>query len=198
MSKGASNKRKGSNAERYYAKVFREDLGFAFCKTSRASNRMLDDAGVDLNFLPFNVQIKAGYAKGLNEIKTLDIIRERLPLLFPPYDDIHKKVNILIHKKDTGRGKKKSAYDELVFMRTENFRELFKDANINIIDIKDANINIIDMPIKEGQKRGWSYEEELMKSPEDIMIYTPNAKDSLLVMTFKRFAKLVKTKTKTW
>jgi response regulator of citrate/malate metabolism len=37
---------------------------------------MLDDAGIDLNFLPFNVQIKAGYAKGLNEFKTLKIIRE--------------------------------------------------------------------------------------------------------------------------
>ena len=48
---------------------------------------MLDDAGIDLNFLPFNVQIKAGYAKGLNEFKTLKIIRERLPELFPPYDD---------------------------------------------------------------------------------------------------------------
>jgi len=183
MSRGASNKRKGSNAERYYAKVFREDLGFTFCKTSRASNRMLDDAGVDLNFLPFNVQIKAGYAKGLNEVKTLDIIRERLPLLFPPYDDIHKKVNILIHKKDTGRGKKKSIYDELVFMRTENFRKLFPK----------ADIDVDGMPVQEGQKRGWNYEEELWRSPEGMMLYLPTAEDRLLVMTFKTFKELVKT-----
>ena len=61
---------KGSNAERLYAAEFR-NLGFSFCKTSRQANRKLDDAGVDLCFLPFNVQIKAGYKKGLNGNKVL-------------------------------------------------------------------------------------------------------------------------------
>jgi len=184
MSKGASNKRKGSTAERYYAKVFREDLGFTFCKTSRASNRMLDDAGVDLNFLPFNVQIKAGYAKGLNEAKTLKIIRERLPELFPPYDDIHKKVDILIHKRDTGRGKKKTDYDELVFFWTTDFIKLFQS----------IDINIVDMPVKEGQKRGWTFEEILEESPEDIMVYVNKEKEKLLVMSFEKFKELVKSR----
>ena len=186
MGKGATNKRKGSNAERYYAKVFREDLGFSFCKTSRQSNRMLDDAGIDLNFLPFNVQIKAGYAKGLNEFKTLKIIRERLPELFPPYDAVHKQADVLIHKKDTGRGRKKSVYDELVFFWDKDFRNLFKD----------ANINIIDMPVKEGQKRGWTFDEVLEGSPDNIMLFIHGKikEDKLVVMTFEKFKQLIKTR----
>ncbi len=182
MGQGSANKRKGSNAERYYAKVFREDLGFTFCKTSRQSNRMLDDAGIDLNFLPFNVQIKAGYAKGLNEFKTLKIIRERLPELFPPYDAVHGQVDILIHKKDTGKGQKKSEYNELVFLWTKDFRKLFKH----------AEINIVDMPVREGQKRGWTFEEDLMKSP-DGMIFV-RGEDRLHVMTFNKFKELVKNR----
>lgn len=183
MGKGATNKRKGSNAERYYAKVFREDLGFSFCKTSRQSNRMLDDAGIDLNFLPFNVQIKAGYASGLNEFKTLKVIRERLPELFPPYDAVHKQVDVLIHKKDTGRGKKKKDTDELVFLWTKDFRNLFKD----------VDINIVDMPVREGQKRGWTFEEDLEESPDGIMLYIKDT-DNLTVMSFEKFKELIKTR----
>lgn len=181
MGKGATNKRKGSNAERYYAKVFREDLGFTFCKTSRQSNRMLDDAGIDLNFLPFNVQIKAGYAKGLNEFKTLKIIRERLPELFPPYDAVHKQVDILIHKKDTGRGKKKSKYDELVFMWVSDLWDTFP------MKVSEG------FPIKSGQKRGWTFNEILESAKDDIMIYSKN-EERLAVMTFQKFKKLIKTR----
>lgn len=182
MGQGATNKRKGSSAERYYAKVFRDELGFTFCKTSRQSNRMLDDAGIDLNFLPFNVQIKAGYASGLNEFKTLTIIRERLPELFPPYDAVHKQTDVLIHKKDSGRGNKKKDTDELVFMWTKDYKKLFDKILFNV-------------PTKQGQKRGWTFEEELEKSEEGIMVYYKDFDDALVVMSFEKFKKLVKEKT---
>jgi len=186
MGKGSTNKRKGSNAERYYAKIFREDLGFSFCKTSRQSNRMLDDAGIDLNFLPFNVQIKAGYAKGLNEFKTLKVIRERLPELFPPYDAVHKQEDVLIHKKDTGRGKKKKETDELVFFWDKSFRRLFAS----------EVINIIDMPVKKGQKRGWTFEEVINSSPDGIMLFINDKeeKEKLVVMSFEKFKQLIKNR----
>lgn len=185
MGQGSANKRKGSNAERYYAKVFREDLGFTFCKTSRQSNRMLDDAGIDLNFLPFNVQIKAGYAKGLNEFKTLKIIRERLPELFPPYDAVHGQPNVLIHKKDTGRGKRKKESDELVFIKSD---ELYLFYN------KGERIPVSEMPYKAGQKRGWTFEEVLEKSPDGMMIFRNNDQEQLVVMTFNKFKELVKNR----
>lgn len=181
MGKGSTNKTKGSNAERYYAKVFREDLGFTFCKTSRQSNRMLDDAGVDLDFLPFNVQIKAGYAKGLNEFKTLKIIEGRIPELFPPFHPIHKQVNVLIHKQDTGRGRKKKETDELVFIREEELCELFKTSTIKE-----------DLFIREGQKRGWSFDEDLLI--HEMMLYRKDG-ESLGVMSFETFKKLIKKET---
>jgi hypothetical protein len=181
MGKGATNKRKGSQAERIYAKIFREDLGFSFCKTARQSNRMLDDAGVDLDFLPFNVQIKAGYANGLNEFKTLNIISERLPELFPPFDPVHKKMNILIHSKDIGRGKRRNDLHELVFIWLDDY-------------IKHLEPNPGDhtqMIMKVGQKRGWSFEEIL--GTTDKMKYSKDGQ-WLVVMSFETFKQLIKDK----
>lgn len=183
MGKGATNKRKGSNAERQYAKIFREELGFTFCKTSRQSNRMLDDAGIDLNFLPFNVQIKAGYASGLNEFKTLKIIRERLPELFPPYDAVHKQIDILIHKKDIGIGKKKKETNELVFLWEDDF---YKEFLGDSIILKDPLV-------RTGQKRGWSFEEDL-SGDRELMIYEKDG-ERLVVMSFEKFKEEIKNKT---
>ena len=182
--KASSVRAKGHSAERYYAKVFREDLGFTFCKTSRQSNRMLDDAGIDLNFLPFNVQIKAGYANGLNEFKTLEIIRERLTQLFPSYDPVHKNVDILIHKKDTGKGKKKDEYDELVFFWFNDFWVLFPGTLLG----SEA------FPCKAGQKRGWTFKEVLTEDSRNMMMYSRKESLSLMVMSFDKFKELVKSR----
>ena len=75
---GKTNKRKGSDAERYYAKIFRDDLGFTHCKTSRLGSKLHDDAGIDLIFLPLNVQIKAGKQVGLNPGKELNYMQGRM------------------------------------------------------------------------------------------------------------------------
>jgi hypothetical protein len=176
-----SNKRKGSNAERMYAKVFREDLGYTFCKTSRQTNRMLDDAGIDLDFLPFNVQIKAGYNGGINEFKVLGLIDERLPLLFPPHHAVHKQPNILIHKKDREEGRRRNEYDELVFIWADDFSTLFPNSSL-----KGSPI-----PIKTGQKRGWSFEEILTTNLAGVMWYQ-NEDKTLLVMSFEKFKKFIK------
>jgi hypothetical protein len=181
MGKGATNKRKGSSAERHYAKIFREECGFTFCKTSRQSNRMLDDAGVDLNFLPFNVQIKAGYASGLNEFKTLNIIRERLPEMFPPFDDVHKKMDILIHKKDTGRGQRKKETNELVFLWYRDFKKVFLGEGVALLDPKT----------RSGQKRGWSFEEDLQHT--NLVLFNREGEETLVVMTFEKFKTEIKT-----
>lgn len=177
MAKGSTNKTKGSNAERLYAKVFREDLGFSFCKCSRQSNRMLDDAGIDLDFLPFNVQIKAGYASGLNEHTTLKIIRERLPLYFPPFHTVHKQVDILIHRKDCGAGRKRKDVGDLVFVWEKDFETL-----MGFILNKDL------IPHKKGSKRGWSFEELLA---EDAFVTYEKDDENLVAMTFKTFKTLI-------
>ena len=124
MSKNA-NRNKGHNAERLYAKLFKE-LGFSFCQTARYGSRMHDDAGIDLINLPFNVQIKAGYKKGLNYSQVLQVIDERLGEMFPEHAPEHNFPNILIHRKDAKRGKRRQPYDDLVVMSFEDFKKLIK------------------------------------------------------------------------
>lgn len=129
-SMGATNKRKGSDAERFYAKKFRE-LGFTHCKTARMGSKLHDDAGIDLIFLPMNVQIKAGKQVGLNPSKELDYIQDKMAELFPPTSQEHKLPKVLIHKKEVQKGKRRTASDELVFMTFEDFTKIISKIDID-------------------------------------------------------------------
>jgi Holliday junction resolvase len=121
---GATNKRKGSNAEREYAKFFRE-LGFTHCITARQGSRYHDDAGIDLINLPFNVQIKAGKHKGMNVSKVLYEIKETITLKFPKEASEHNNPLILIHRKEMEQGKRtRNDYDEIVSMSIQDFKKL--------------------------------------------------------------------------
>ncbi len=124
---GKTNKRKGSDAERLYAKIFRDDLGFSHCKTSRMGSKLHDDAGIDLIFLPFNVQIKAGYDKGLNASKELIYIEEKMAELFPPTSIEHDLPKILIHRKNKEAGRRaRVPYDDIVSMTFDDFVRILK------------------------------------------------------------------------
>lgn len=94
---GAKNKHKGSHAERFYAKVFR-DLGFDYCITSRQGGRIYDNAGIDLMNIPYNVQIKAGTQKNMSPGKVLFNIDNQIKALFPEDSQIRKYPIILIHR----------------------------------------------------------------------------------------------------
>lgn len=123
---GKTNKRKGSNAERFYAKIFKEDLGFIHCKTARLGSKLHDDAGIDLIFLPFNVQIKAGKQLGLNYSKELKYMNDRMGELFPPSSLEHEYPKMVIFKKEVGPGNKRTEFDELVCMTFVDFTKLIK------------------------------------------------------------------------
>ncbi len=190
MGRGKTNKAKGNNAERLYAKLFRE-LGYKFCLTARQASRITDDAGIDLAHLPFNVQIKAGFHKGLNPAKVLGIIDERLPKLFPPENPIHTYPNILIHRNQIGRGNRRVAEDDLLYIKVQDFIDLV------------GNVNDLATPIDiEGNmKKGVSYKEILSKKghfEDRHVIYhsRPNAthKDysHLAIMSFEFFSQLIK------
>ena len=122
---GKTNKRKGSDAERHYAKVFRE-IGFTHCKTSRLGSKLHDDAGIDLIFLPFNVQIKAGKQAGLNASRELEYIQNRMTKLFPSTSLEHTYPKVLIHKKEVGQGKKRGEFDDIVSMSFNDFIKLIQ------------------------------------------------------------------------
>ena len=130
---GANNKRKGSNAERYYVNLFKE-MGYDKCVTARYGSRIHDDAGIDLINIPFNIQIKAGKQKGLNPVSTLMDIKGRIERMFPKENREHDYPTILIHKKEVGKGKKRTEFDEVVIMTFSYFKKLIKKEKV-----KDVN-----------------------------------------------------------
>jgi hypothetical protein len=131
-SQGARNRNKGHSAERHYASLFRGlSVAFEKCKTSRAASRLHDDSGIDLCFTePFNIQIKAGKQRGLIISKELAKIKEEVVKNFPSHYPELNNMNILIHRKDTGRGRKRNEFDEIVSMTLKDFTELLKLTNI--------------------------------------------------------------------
>ncbi len=119
---GKNSRAKGHNSERKFAAIFRE-LGYPFCKTSRQASRLLDDSKVDLAFLPFNVQIKAGKQRGFNPIKELKDMAVEIKKNFPPNDPIHRNPSLIILDKEVGRGSKKTKFDTTVTLPFEDFKQ---------------------------------------------------------------------------
>lgn len=120
------NRSKGHDAERHFAKLFRE-MGWENCQTSRYASRMHDDNKVDLVNIPFNVQIKAGAQRGMNPSKVLSDMKECIESNLP--QESHKP-NILVHRKDVGKGCKRDEFHDLVIMTWDEFTRL-----INKLDI---------------------------------------------------------------
>lgn len=90
---------KGHSFEREIAKMFRDELGYKFAKTSRFASRILDNCKVDIAGIPYLVQTKSGYAK--NRPKPEEIFQEMEDLLvenFPSNDPVHQYPKILVHK----------------------------------------------------------------------------------------------------
>lgn len=139
---GARNKRKGSNAERYYAIKFRE-LGFDKCRTSREGSKLLDDCAVDLMFLPILLQIKAGRQKGMNPSKVLKDIQDRIREHFPASSPEQTMPRVLVHYKDfervKGESRSRSEYDELVTMTFETFTKFLKSYTDDLQNTADKN-----------------------------------------------------------
>lgn len=120
---GLTSRTKGHNAERLYAKIFKE-LGFTFCNTARLESKLYDNCGIDLTNLPFNVQVKAGYDRGLNIKETLKYTKDRIKELIHPSKPEHNIPTIIIHRKTVGKGYKRKELDDLVYMSFEDFKKL--------------------------------------------------------------------------
>lgn len=155
MGVGATNKRKGSTAERYYAKFFRE-LGFTFCETSRFVSKKHDNAKIDLMYIPFNLQIKAGIQKNMNPGKELFMMASSVASMFPLEDEVHKKPCLLIHYKQGTPGAKRTPDMEMVYMSMIQF-DVFRSKNVNLkygylkeykFDLQSEYKTIVGMPLE--------------------------------------------------
>lgn len=99
--KRINSKQKGNTYERWLARFFREKFGYNFCRTSRQASRLLDDSGIDLSGIPYNVSAKSGYH--LNRPKPDKIIwqmRQVLQQHFAAGDPIHGQLTFLMHRLD--------------------------------------------------------------------------------------------------
>ncbi len=122
---GIRNRQKGFNAERLYAKKFR-DIGYDKCITSRRGSRIHDDSKIDLIFVPFNVQIKAGKQRGLNPASILKSMDETMKINFPEDNSVFENPKILIVEKEVGHGRKRGEFDSLVTMSWDDFVKIIK------------------------------------------------------------------------
>jgi hypothetical protein len=142
MGVGATNKRKGSTAERYYAKFFRE-LGFTFCETSRFVSKKHDNAKIDLMYIPFNLQIKAGVQQNMNPGKELFMMATSIAGMFPLEDDVHNKPCLLIHYKQGKPGARRTPDMEIVYMsmiQFLTFKEKSKD--LTALSLKEFKFDL--------------------------------------------------------
>lgn len=107
------NRDKGHRYERWLRNFFK-DLGFVHCQTARYGSRLLDDCGIDLMNIPFWVQAKAGYNKGLNYTSILNQMDENIEK-----NGIDKLPKLIFHKKS---GRKSN--EHLVIMNFEDFEKI--------------------------------------------------------------------------
>ena len=120
-----TNRTKGHNAERLYAKEFKL-LGYKLCVTSRYGSRQHDDCGIDLINIPFNIQVKAGVQKAMKPHLELKNIAKNIIENFPEDSPVHSYPNIVIHRKPADKGKRRNQYDEVVSMSFEDFKKLIQ------------------------------------------------------------------------
>jgi hypothetical protein len=99
---GVRNRRKGHTLERNVAKLFR-DLGFERACTTREGSRLMDNAKLDVCYVPFNVQCKAVEAhidyqalteEVRNGVKTLVPEREKFPIMI--FHKRKRKINVIL------------------------------------------------------------------------------------------------------
>jgi hypothetical protein len=105
-------RRIGHNYERKIVKELKE-LGFALAATTRATSKIMDDAKIDINGIPYNIQCKA-VRTGLNVFTVLDDMDECIPKMVPDRDVY---INVVFHKKEI---------DEVVVLRKHDWYLILK------------------------------------------------------------------------
>ena len=87
---------KGHRFERYIVKILKS-LGFNKASTTRQSNRLLDSCGVDIDRVPFYIQCKNGYSRGINYSSLINDIKTRIK---NEYDKVEYPI-VILHKKSS-------------------------------------------------------------------------------------------------
>ena len=125
---GKKNKSMGSVGERYFRDEFR-DIGHTKCVTSRLGSRLHDNVGVDLIFIPYNVQVKVGIQSGLNVRRELINMTEKMLETFPENSVEFTYPRLVIHKRPVEKGKKRTDFEAIVSMPFSDFKKIAIELN---------------------------------------------------------------------
>lgn len=125
------NKAKGKRFE-YECRDYFKSLGFNDCVLSGGESINADNMGIDLCNLPFIVQCKNGYARGLNysdiikkiEIKTKKTKYEGQVIFV--FHKCNRKTTVSMNYKD---------YSSLFKLELKDVKYLLKDGNIITVDL---------------------------------------------------------------
>lgn len=176
---GKANKRLGSSTERLYVSIFKKELGYEFCGSSRLKSRALDNAKIDIADIPYNIQVKAGKQNGMNPGKELMLMKTAMQEIFPPDSDVHKKPCILIHHKVMsatermieGLSHKRQEEESLVYMTLKQF-EQFKVTypHLTFLSSKQFKLASDESPFKTIVCMSFDYfKHNILKN--DLQIY---------------------------
>ena len=120
-------RRIGHNYERKIVKELKE-LGLSTAATTRATSKIMDDAKIDINGVPYNIQCKA-VKTGLNVFTVLEDMEECIPKMVPDRDVY---VNVVFHKKEN---------EEVVVLRKRDFYLIVKKLLEHGITLRRYSLN---------------------------------------------------------
>lgn len=112
----------GYNAERRFAKIFRE-AGWSEALTMRYVSKLKDDRKIDIAFVPVNMQIKAGTQNSMNPRKYLAEMKEHVAKLPQHYPEREHHFAVL-HPRTTGAGNARTELDDIVYMTWNDYFDL--------------------------------------------------------------------------
>jgi len=101
-------------------------LGYERAASTRATSRIMDDAKIDINGIPFNIQCKS-VRKGLNVFTTLNEMVEAIPKLVPEREQF---INLVFHKKER---------EEVVVISKSDWYLVVEKLKENGIELKKPN-----------------------------------------------------------
>jgi len=121
-----NSRKKGIKWELYIIKMFKT-LGFEKAASTRATSRFLDNLEIDINNIPFWVQVKSG-KQYVNPIALLKRIKKNIIK-----HNLENKPTMLIRIYDTQKGKMKQETDFLVYFLKDNFEMFYPTVKFNNI-----------------------------------------------------------------
>lgn len=128
-----NNRNRGHGLERQVARDL--SILFPFCKTARASSKLMDDSGIDITFVPFLIQCKCGYANNRPKFeKEFTNIKLNISKNFPESSIIHKLPVILIHKLPVGKGFSRGEEATQVTISYDFFLHLLNNVNKDVLN----------------------------------------------------------------